>query len=386
VGRPVRFGDGGPPGGEGTFWYLRHNQAALYWQQLRVHLTPQSVYFQGALRLAVALAAARLAAAELDLSHGFWALLGTLTVMRTSAVSIRGTLVSAAIGTVIGAIVAGLLLQFAHGTVPFAVEFLVVTPLAFAVGPLLGLAWSQAALTVMITLVFAQLAPTDWSLARVRITDVLVGAGIGVLAGLVMWPRGAAGEARRRFGSCLGVAANLIEETVASLVDRARYRDRPPEMLHAARRELILADASLCLYYLERPDRKMALVHWEAALVAGQHVVHGSELVLRHDPAGVLVCWPEAAQALTDAAHQLREGYREIAGQLPTGRISRPVSTVGGAAIGERVAGIVAASPARPEDSQLVEAADWLINLSDNLGWLQASSGHSPRPRPREAA
>ncbi|GIH15589.1 FUSC family protein [Rugosimonospora africana] len=382
VGEPVDFGGGRPPG-FGTFWYLRHSQLTLFARQLWLHLTPASVYFQGALRLAVALAAARLAAAELNLSHGFWALLGTLTVMRTSAISTRATLVTAFGGTLIGAIVTALLLRFAHGPIPYAVEFVVATLLSYALGAVLGLAWAQATLTIMITLVFAQLAPADWSLAEVRLLDVLLGAAVGMFAGLVMWPRGAAGEVRRRVGSFLTVTGSLIEQTTATLV--GDDRPRPPDVLSVARRERNLADASLCEYYLERPDPRMAQVHWDAALVVGEHVVHGAEILVYDVAPGSLASWPDAASVMTDVAHQLSDRYRDLAGQLPSGRICRPVAlALDRAAIGERVTAMLRQTGERPEDARLIETAVWLANLSDNLEWIQIVSGRPPRPaRPR---
>lgn len=383
VGEPVDFGGGRPPSGSGTFWYVRHNQLALLGRQLWMHLTPESVYFQGALRLAVALAVARLAAAELNLAHGFWALLGTLTVMRTSAISTRATLVTSFVGTLIGAIVTALLLQFAHGRGPYSVEFLLATFLAFALGTLLGLAWGQAALTIMITLLFAQLAPADWSLASVRLVDVLLGAGVGTFVGTIMWPRGAAGEARRRMGSFLDVAGTLIEQTVATLI--ADDRTRPPGALSEARRQRNLADASLCVYYLERPEPRMSHVHWEAALVVGEHAVHSAEILVYHVAPGSLVSWPAAATLLRDVSHQLRDGYRQLAGQLPTGEISRPVAT-GWArpAIGDRVSAIVNQTSQREAESRLFETAVWLSDLNENLGWIQAVSGRPAHPAPAD--
>jgi uncharacterized membrane protein YccC len=378
VGAPIPS-DGQPPGGSDAFWYARHNEVSLFWRQFRVHLTPRSVYFQGALRLAVALAGARAVAGEFDLSHGFWVLLGTLTIMRTSAASTRTTLFSAAVGTLIGAVVSGLLLSFTDGAPGYAVELALATLLAFALGPMLGLAWSQAFLTLMITLVFAQLAPADWSLARVRLMDVLVGGSVGIVAGVMMWPRGAGGELRRRMAAYLKADADLIDETVAALVGAG---DRMPGALRPARREFILADASLNQYYQERPDPRMSQIHWEATMVAGQHIVHGAELVLRHNPPGSLNSAPEAAAALCDIAARLRRGYLDFAGELPGGRISRPVVTEeDGAAIAGRVTGVVATTGAWPQRSRLIEVEQWLVSLSENLDWIQTTSGLPPRPQ-----
>jgi uncharacterized membrane protein YccC len=381
TGQPVRLDGGQAPGGTGAFWYARHNAVFLVWAQLRVHLTPRSVFFQGALRLALALAATRLAAAELDLSHGFWALLGTLTVMRTSAVNTRSTLVHAIIGSLAGAMVTGLLLAFAGGTVPYAVELLIATLLAFAVGPLLGVAWAQGSLTIMITLVFAQLAPANWSLASVRFVDVLVGGAVGVVAGLLMWPRGASGELGGRVGTYLRTCADLIPETVAVLADRDQSRDRLPAALHTARHEFILADATLCQYYSERTEPRVARVRWEVSIGAGNHIVHGAELLLRHDPAGSLDPWPRATAVLTDAGRKLRRAYLDIAAELPAGRIYRPAAEAeDGATIADRTMDLATADGGRPVGTRLVEVTDWLAGVSENLDWIEASSDGRPRP------
>jgi uncharacterized membrane protein YccC len=73
----------------GQFWFAYRRTPYLWWHRLREHLTPRSVYFQGALRLAAALALARLLAGVFDLSHGFWVLLTILTVLRASAAETR---------------------------------------------------------------------------------------------------------------------------------------------------------------------------------------------------------------------------------------------------------------------------------------------------------
>ena len=91
------------PGEEGdTFWYAGASPVLLWWRRLRCHLSLRSVYLQNALRLGVGLALARLVAGELDVAHGFWVLLATLTLMRTSAASTRAALPPALLGTTIG--------------------------------------------------------------------------------------------------------------------------------------------------------------------------------------------------------------------------------------------------------------------------------------------
>ena len=57
----------------------------------------------------------------------------------------------------------------------YAVVLPVVMLVGFAAGPLLGLGWAQALFTVVIALVFAQVAPSDWHLAEARVVDVAAG-------------------------------------------------------------------------------------------------------------------------------------------------------------------------------------------------------------------
>ncbi len=101
-----------------SLWYLRASRTQLWWRRLRSHITPRSVYLQNAVRLAVGLAVARTVAGVFELSHGFWVLLATLSLMRTSAAASRAALVPAFLGTIVGAIVAGGLLAVIGGDTP----------------------------------------------------------------------------------------------------------------------------------------------------------------------------------------------------------------------------------------------------------------------------
>ncbi|MEK8106689.1 FUSC family protein [Micromonospora sp. M12] len=125
----------------------------------------------------------------LQLTHGFWVLLATLTVLRTSAADTRTALRPAVLGTIVGAVVSGGVMLVVDQPIVYAVVLPVTLMLAFGVGRLLGPLWQQALFTVLLTVVFAQLSPAGWRLAEARLVDVLLGAVIGVLAGVAMWPR-----------------------------------------------------------------------------------------------------------------------------------------------------------------------------------------------------
>ena len=361
-----------PPGAQpGPFWYAYRPTATLWWHRFRENLTPRSVYFQGALRLALALAAARLLAGLLDLSHGFWVLLATLTLLRTSAADTRSALRPALVGTVAGAVLAGGLLVVVADPQVYVIALPLAMLIGFAAGPLLGPGWAQALFTVVIAMVFAQVAPPDWRLAEARLLDVAVGAGVGLLIGLFAWPRGGAGELHRATANFLAASAAVVRETVAVLTEATP----PGPALPVARQQSLLAEASYALYQSERHDPRTVAVDWQATLVAGHHVVRGAEALLRSCPTGrMLTC----RRPLTAAAATVAGGYEELAARLRHG--------------GRTAIAVPRLRPeAWPDDlgTDLYHLADirvWLAGLADDLAHLTQPSTADAGGRYRRSA
>ncbi len=79
------------------------------------HASVRSVWLQNSVRGAVALAVSVFIAQSLSLQHGFWVVLGTLSVLRSNALSTGWSIVSALGGTAVG-IVVGALLVIVIGT------------------------------------------------------------------------------------------------------------------------------------------------------------------------------------------------------------------------------------------------------------------------------
>ncbi|MEU1374154.1 FUSC family protein [Streptomyces triculaminicus] len=299
----ARPGTGSAHPGE-PFWYAAAPTPLLWWWRLRGHLTPRSVHLQNAVRLALALAAARLIAGGLGLEHGFWVLLATLSLMRTSAADTRTALRPAFAGTAAGAGAAALLL-LAVGDVPpfYAAVLPLVLLVAFTAGPLLGPAWIQASFTLVLVLMFSQLASPDWRLSAVRLLDVLIGGTIGALTGLLAWPRGGRGELRRTLADVLVEGAAVCRAVTGLLCGRPA----PADPLRPARRAVLLAEASYCQYQTERMGERGVDPPWEAALVAGYRMLRGGELMLiRHrERAGGEPLPEDAAAELTALAERV---------------------------------------------------------------------------------
>jgi Fusaric acid resistance protein-like len=348
------------PDVDDRFWYAAHGSLRLLAHKLGVHLTPRSVYFQSAVRVALALAAARLIAGGLELAHGFWVLLATLTVLRSRAADTRTALRPALAGTLLGALAMTVILVAVgtHTTV-YVVALPAVMLAAFVAGPLLGPAWAQGGFTVTVGTVFAQLAPANWRLAEARVLDVLFGAAVGVAAGVCAWPRGGAGELRRDAARLLRGAGAAIRETTAVATGASAAT---VTALLRTRRDLRLAEASFTMYQSERPDRRMAGTDWQALFVAGHHIVNGgAALRSEREP-----CSP-ALQARADqlASASVALADRILGAQEPAPRV--PVA-VGDTGPGRRTDGAWLDGDGAPRVLDGGEAE--LIADADVLVWL----------------
>jgi uncharacterized membrane protein YccC len=155
------------------------------------HASLRSVWFLNSVRGAVAVAAAIAVADVTGVQHGFWVVLGTLSVLRSSAASTGATAMRALLGTLIGFVV-GALLLLVIGTgagalwiaLPIAVLIASYAPgaLPFAIG--------QAAFTVVISVLFNLIAPIGWTIGVLRIEDVAIGCAVSLIVGVLFWPRG----------------------------------------------------------------------------------------------------------------------------------------------------------------------------------------------------
>jgi uncharacterized membrane protein YccC len=128
-----------------------------------------------------------------SLQHGFWVVLGTLSVLRTNASSTGATALRALAGTALGFVVGGVLLLII-GSASTALWF--VLPIAvFVAAYAPGTApfvVGQAAFTVTVAVLFNLLAPVGWKVGVVRIEDVAIGCAVSVAVGILFWPRGVA--------------------------------------------------------------------------------------------------------------------------------------------------------------------------------------------------
>ncbi|MEV4945686.1 FUSC family protein [Streptomyces sp. NPDC053755] len=278
----------------GRFWYARMRAPRLWWRRLVGNAGSRSVFFQNAVRISLALAAARAVAGLATLPHGFWALLATLTLTRTTLDATRAGIRQALAGTLIGALcTAGVLALVGTDTPVYAAVMLPVLLITFTVGPVKGVGWAQAMFALVVSLVFAQLAPATWRLAEVRLLDVVVGSAIGVVFGLLAWPRGAHAEVRRSCAALMRSAAEAVVATAATVAAGGVRDPGAPPGNGSLRHSLVLAESAFAQYLSEprgpvvgtsgsgpAPGGEPGAVDWQAVLLAGHHTLWGAERVL----------------------------------------------------------------------------------------------------------
>jgi uncharacterized membrane protein YccC len=180
------------------------------------HASVRSVWFVNSLRGAVALS---LAVAVADLSsvqHGFWVVLGTLSVLRTNAASTGSTVVRALAGTAVGFAIGGALL-LAIGSDPRALWValpIAVFVAAYAPGTA-PFAVGQAAFTVTVAVLYNLLVPVGWKVGVLRIEDVALGCAVSILVGSVFWPRGLASVVGDDLADAFRTGAAYLSQAVS---------------------------------------------------------------------------------------------------------------------------------------------------------------------------
>ncbi|MFF4658747.1 FUSC family protein [Streptomyces sp. NPDC001381] len=283
------------------FWYTEASTSRLWLRRIVGNMTLRSVQFHNAVRIALALAAARLVAGSFDLTHGFWVLLAVLTLSRTTVGETWAAMRGAVAGNLVGAVAAGaLLIGVGQHTDAYAAILAPGMLLAFALGPLLGIAWAQGLFTLVVATAFAQITPATWRLAEARIVDVVTGSAVGLLCALLAWPAGARREVRRTMAGLLRVCGPLIQDTVGVLTAVPPGSAPPPPTLPVLHR-MRLAESAYAQFRSEPAARGSAGADWHGVLIAAHQILLGAHWLPRFDlPASALP--PGAARGARAAA------------------------------------------------------------------------------------
>ncbi|WP_339154540.1 FUSC family protein [Streptomyces sp. F41] len=361
------------------FWYADLSAPRLWARRVVGNATFRSVLFQNAVRTALGLAAARAVAGSLDLSHGFWVLLVVLTLGRTTAGATWQAVRQAVAGNAAGALVAGaLLIGLGPHTDVYAALLAPVMLVAFALGPLLGVAYAQGLFTLVVATAFAQIEPVTWRLSEARMIDVVTGSVIGLLCGLLAWPAGARSEVHRAMADLLRTCAELVPGTAEALLrgsgavtgdapgTSVRGEQAAPRTLPGVHK-LRLAEAAYAQYRTETPAEDTR-ADWHAMLIAANHMLLGAHYLPRFGlRSPVDATDASAAWARTTAREAVAEVDRIAA--LLAGGTPEPVRRR-------------TAADSRPPTPLSVDLEVWLESLDQQLTRIDASLTPPAQPPP----
>ncbi len=190
---------------------------------LTTHLSWTSPLLHTSIRAALGLALAVLVARLFGLEHAFWVVLGTMSVLRSNALATGRTTVQALAGTLLGFAVGGLFtLMFASNPFALWVAAPVAVFLAAYAPSAVSFVAGQAAFTVLLLILFNLLAPAGWKVGLVRIEDVAVGSAIGVVAGTLLWPRGARSDFAHSLSGLYRLVAVHLSEALNLVLGSGR--------------------------------------------------------------------------------------------------------------------------------------------------------------------
>ncbi len=227
----------------------------------------RSVWFRSSARGAIALAAAVAVAKIIDVQHAFWVVLGTLSVLRTSATATGSTALRALTGTVVGFAI-GAVLMLAIGTDPtvlWAVYPLAVLIAAYTPGTA-PFAAGQAAFTVTIIVLFNVIVPAGWRVGLVRVEDVAIGCAVSLIVGVLFWPRGASSVVGDNLGDAFRAGADYLTGAVQwALGSRRKRPDKADAAVTAGQR----LDDAMRGYLTEQGSKRLAKADlWGLAMAA----------------------------------------------------------------------------------------------------------------------
>ena len=183
------------------------------------HLALSSVSLHNSLRGGLALGIAVLVARLIGVEHAFWVSFGTLSVLRSNALSTGQTFVRALLGTVAG-FVAGAAVVLAIGTeITLLWALLPVVVLIAGVAPAaISFAAGQASFTVVLFILFNIIAPAGWHIGLIRIEDVALGGAASLVVGVLFWPRGAGAALGRALTDAYTEGAHYLSSAVGFAV------------------------------------------------------------------------------------------------------------------------------------------------------------------------
>jgi uncharacterized membrane protein YgaE (UPF0421/DUF939 family) len=200
-------------------------------------LSTRAVVLRNSLRTGLGLALAVAVTHVFPVEHGFWVVLGAMSVLRSSALTTGTRVLRAVAGTTLGFVIGAVLIELV-GVEP-VVLWILLPVVAFGsayVPEVASFIAGQAAFTMMVLINFNLIAPTGWQVGLIRIEDVVVGALVGIVVSVLLWPRGAKASVSKAIDEARAAGAELLKTAVLRVTRGASEEatDKVIALSHAA--------------------------------------------------------------------------------------------------------------------------------------------------------
>ena len=196
-----------PAGLAGTLPAARERAAA--------HVERHSVWLHNSVRGAAGLGLAVLVAHLTGVQHSFWVVLGSLSVLRSSALNTGQNAVRGLLGTVAGFVIGAALLALIGTNLTLLWFVLPLAILLAGVAPaVISFAAGQAGFTLTLVILFNIIQPAGWRIGLLRVEDIALGCAVSLVVGLLFWPRGAGAAFNRALAEAYSDSAGYLARAV----------------------------------------------------------------------------------------------------------------------------------------------------------------------------
>jgi len=161
--------------------------------------------------------------------------LGAIVVLGSSALTTGTKVLQAMIGTAIGVILGAALIAVVGVNPGVLWALMPIAVFAAAYVPRVAtFTAGQAALTMMVLIVFNLIVPTGWRVGLLRIEDVTAGAAVAVAASLLLWPRGASASVYAAISAAVDIGSQYLRVAVHRVTRGASEEidDRLTTLIH----------------------------------------------------------------------------------------------------------------------------------------------------------
>jgi uncharacterized membrane protein YccC len=299
---------GVPAGGDRGFGMTGEAPASAVWRRLVSHLSFRSVWFRNAVRGTAGLALAVTVVEVTAVEHGFWVVLGTLSVLRSNALGTGATALRAIGGTAVGFVVGAAIMIGVGAHVAALWALLPVAVLVSGVAPsMISFAAGQAGFTLVVVILFNIIEPTGWRVGLTRIEDVAIGCGVSVVVGLLFWPRGAMAALGRALADAFVASSGYLADAVDRLTSTSRRVDTAPGERASLSAYLRLDDAYR--QFLTERGAKVIPVEDVANLFTGSNRIRLAAYTLDALPAPPVERGKTELESVSVAGAVLRDSY-----------------------------------------------------------------------------